>query len=230
VKEAIPALREALDSRDFFLCGKSMVALARLGDRQSIPEVERLVATTRNPRLIIHGATALEMFRSASSVGILIPKLQERLSGFIRDEINLALAGLLGLQDFYYSLYLAFLEDKRRGVAALKDYLSERLARGEKTRVDPEALQALAEDTLGDETAFGEVVSGVFRKIRLEVGGENVAPLLIDAACKPSLARLSRFRYLLAAIAIRSAFEGPPQPAGSTPGSGRGQDQGPANG
>jgi hypothetical protein len=117
LKEGVQALRQSLRSRDFFLMGKSMVSLARLNDRESIAEIERIFEKTRNPRLIIHGATALEIFKSSTSVPVLIQKLEQRMSLFVRDEIILGIAGVLGIQDFFYPLYTSFINDTAEGNA-----------------------------------------------------------------------------------------------------------------
>lgn len=207
VMEAIPALREALDSDDYLLCGKSMVALSQLDDSESASKIERLVAATHNPRLIILGATALENLGSPSSVGILIAKLTESLSGFVRDEVNMAIAGILGFQDAYYSLYLTFIDDKKRGVAALKDYLAENLAKGGDPSSDPETLRSLADATLGNEVEFVQLFVEAVKGAHLVVASTDVVPLLVEAAQNPALSELSRFRYLLSCVAIHSALE-----------------------
>lgn len=204
--ESIAALRQSLDSSDFFLAGKSMTSLALLGDRESVAAIERRVAETRNPRLLIHGAAALERFGEASSVGVLIDKLKERLSGFVRDELNLALAGLLGLQDAYYRLYLIYIDDHALGIAAVKDHLRERLAAGQTPRIDADTLVELAERVGTGGPEFEALLESVYAGISLDVGGVDVVPILARAAGEPELLQHSRLRFLLAGIAILTAF------------------------
>ncbi len=205
VTDAIPALRESLHSGDFFLAGKSMTALALLGDRASVGSIEQRVAETRNPRLLIHGAAALERFGEASSVEILIDKLKERLPGFVRDELNLALAGLLGLHHAYYRLYLTFIDDKTVGIAALKDYVQERAGAGKRSVVDAKSLTSVAEHVAEGGPEFSSLVTSVYERISLSVDGHDMVPLLSRAAAEPELLRHSRLRFLLAGIAILNA-------------------------
>jgi len=115
-------------SDDFFLCGKAMVALARLDDKKSIREIEHIVQETGNPRIIIHGALALEIFKSIPSIKLLlekIKKLPEKMHPdlylYVRDEIILAISGIIGMDSFFYPLYRAY---KKNGLSGFSDLLA----------------------------------------------------------------------------------------------------------
>ena len=92
-------------------------------------------------------------------------------------------------------------------MAVLKDYLAENLAAGGTPASDPETLRTLAEATLGKEEEFVRLFGETMNGRHLLVGSTDVAPLLVEAVRNPKLSKLNRFRYLLAAVAIRSAFE-----------------------
>jgi HEAT repeat protein len=205
---AIPTLREAMHSSDYFLSGKSMVALAKLGDAESVSPIEELVAASGNPRVIIHAATALEILGSQSSVPVLVSVLRKRLSGFVRDEVNLALSGLLGLEEMYYPLYLAFIENHKLGVTSLKDYIAERLSGRESQAEKLDKLSRVAETVLGDVLVFTETVTGLLKPAHADAGPGRIAATLAEGASDPELVRLARFRFLLACFAIHSDLAG----------------------
>jgi len=118
-------LRKQLNSEDFFLSGKCMVALAKLGDRESIPQIEKIVKKTSNARLIIHGASALEIFHNRSSILILLGKLEKKTAPFLRDEIILSIGVILDIGDWFYPIYIAFLEHSSEGIDMLHDHINQ---------------------------------------------------------------------------------------------------------
>ena len=204
VHEARDALRRALKSRDYFLCGKSMVALARLGDRESVQKIEAILAKSANPRLIIHAATALEILRNVGSTGLLLGKLQERLSDLVRDEIILALAGIWRMSDWFYPLYTAFLESRSDGILRLKDFIAERLAAGQTPLLDGERLDNLADGVrTGEELAsFRGMLTESMEKAKIVVDETDITELLREAAASDDLIKRGRFRFLLAAAVV----------------------------
>jgi hypothetical protein len=208
VEEAKEALRQAMKSRDFFLCGKSMVALARIGDRESIAEIQAVLEKTANPRLIIHAAAALEIFQDIGSTRLLMSKMEKRLSDLVRDEIILALAGIWRMADWFYPLYTAFLENRSGGILRLKDTIAECIAKGKAPSVDEKLLIELADQVLqGDDlAAFRQALSASLKKTRIAIDGSDLSAVLEEAAESDDLMKHGRFRFLVAATVCRHAF------------------------
>ncbi len=116
-----------------------MVALARLGDRPSLAEIRKNLSTTTNPRVIIHGASALELFKDVESIPVLLGKLGTKMQPYLRDEIILSLAGILGFGEWFYPMYAGFLESAGTGIALLGDFVAE----AEIPRIPRDLLQEL---------------------------------------------------------------------------------------
>lgn len=119
--EAIPVLRKAMEAEDYMLQGTAMMALARIGDTDSIPLIESILMRSQNPRVKISAAYALEMLHSASSLPVLASSLrQDDPPAFVSDEIVLAMASIMGIMNDFYPLYTAFIEDEEQGLALLE--------------------------------------------------------------------------------------------------------------
>ncbi|MHC6203596.1 MFS transporter [Breznakiellaceae bacterium SP9] len=107
---ALPILRELSASTDYMLAGEAMVALAKLGDAAFRPEMERIVLETSNPRLKIMGVEAFGIYGSPNSIPVLLDLLRStNPPPYLRDEVCLALATLLGTQNQFYKLLVAYL-------------------------------------------------------------------------------------------------------------------------
>jgi MFS family permease len=115
-------LREALSSDDYMLTGEAMVALARLGDRESFPRIERIIRETCNPRLKIMGFEAIAIAREQAAIPILIESMIEKeTASHVKDEAALSLASILGIGDSYYKLLVRYEEDTASFAALSKD-------------------------------------------------------------------------------------------------------------
>ena len=195
VTEAIPALRESIGSRDFFLAGKAMVALARLGDRSSLAQIEQVLADTENPRLIIHAATALELFGSAGSVPVLVAKLHRRFAPYVRDELILAIAAILGAGSFLYPHYRSFLDSASAGVDSLRDELAtKRPSPAMRERVE-KMLELMGED----RTRFAQAAASLL-PLLAETLDARAAEQLSTGLADREILGLDRFRFLVAAL------------------------------
>ena len=107
----VPALRKAALAEDYMLQASAVVALARLGDRDSIGLIEGFLASSRIPRVRISSAFALEILQSRESVPTLVSCLRtERDPAFVSDELVLSTAAILGMMPAFYAMYAAFLE------------------------------------------------------------------------------------------------------------------------
>ena len=196
-REASAALRQALRSEDFMLCGKAMVALAQIGDRASFEEIRRTFAASVNPRVLIHGAKAFAHFADPDVLPDLLGKIGPSSAPFVRDEILLAVADIVGMGDWFYRSYSAFLESEARGLLELRgalDHVSE----------DHEAL--LSSVAQGG-ARYAEAAARLLSRAPLPVArpkGPRVdaAPMLAAAVENASLVSLSRLRFLAAAAIV----------------------------
>jgi HEAT repeat protein len=120
---AIPLLRElAASSMDYMLAGEAIIALARLGDHAFRPEVERIIAKTKNPRLKIMGVEAFGIYASPNSLTVLLDILRGAdPPPYLRDEVVLAMASILDVHSLFYPLLVRFLEDESLAPALALD-------------------------------------------------------------------------------------------------------------
>jgi MFS family permease len=113
VFSAIPLLRELAVSKDYMLAGEAIIALAKLGDNAFRPQIERIIARTKNPRLKIMGVEAFGIYGSPNSLTVLLDILRGAdPPPYLRDEVVLAMAGILDVQNQFYPLLVRFLEDE----------------------------------------------------------------------------------------------------------------------
>ncbi|MBN1542241.1 MFS transporter [candidate division KSB1 bacterium] len=106
IRKAVAPLRAALESRDIFLQGKAMYALAQLADRDSFPRIVELFRQADNPRLILSGSQALVEMGETENLGLLLEKLfLPELADSVRDEILHGVSELCHAQDLFYAFY-----------------------------------------------------------------------------------------------------------------------------
>lgn len=205
--KAIPLLRRTMHSDDYMLAGESMVSLARLGDEKSVGAIEELVSRARNPRLLIMGVYALELFARPSSLAVLLDLFRrEAPPPYLRDEVILALSGILGFLDGFYPEYVSWLEQPGIALTLAFDRLDsvvERHAGSVRRRGNlafgieelRAALAALMEK--GEGAGFSRWLH--IHKTR----SAGVADaLLAEAALDGDLVSNERFRFLLSFWAI----------------------------
>ncbi len=204
---AIKPLRLAMFSNDYFLAGKAMVALAKLEDRESIGDIISIIEKTTNPRLIIHGAWALQIFRHRESIPVLVKKMERKTAPFLRDEIILSIAGILDIFDKFYPYYTRFLESAHEGIGLLEDLVREKLSseKGEeKTDRDSSLtkLLELLEHLRRGSGAFSAGVISLFDELVKSNSSLNFLRFFYGGLKNDSIARLERFRFLIAFICI----------------------------
>ena len=123
-KDAIPALRKALDSEDLIFRGKSMVALARLQDTDFFPEIKKRFKQTLNQRVIIHGANALAIMGDHSNIQLILNKVaSENLSSSVVDEALNACATLCNCGDNFYRFLKSYNANHKQGLEILYDII-----------------------------------------------------------------------------------------------------------
>ena len=105
IKRATPVLRQQLSSGDYILVAKSMVALARLRDEESIGRIETMLAQPANPFVLTHGVAALRIFRNSSSLPLLFSILRKAKSPVnIVVDVLLAIGAVMGMDESFYPL------------------------------------------------------------------------------------------------------------------------------
>jgi len=209
--QAAAALRRSLQSRDFYLASTAMVALAQLGDRESLPAIREALRRAGNPRLLIHAASALEAFRDPEGVPLLLERLAKPSPPYVRDELLLALAGILGLGDWFYAVYTEFLEKGSTGVSHLRDH-AEKAERSTIPR--PLLEELLVRFPQANKDYFGSLAAELLTGLVIPVGGTDLAPRLAEAIADPRLARLERFSFLTAAVIVWHACQSIDRPTG----------------
>jgi HEAT repeat protein len=143
----VPTIRKAASAADYMLQASAMVALARLGDRDSKAMIEDALASSRIPRVRISAAYALELLGSRSSVPVLLSCLRrERDPAFVSDELLLSTAAIAGIMPDFYGPYQTFLESEEAARAALGD-----MAEG-----------ALGEPALPERAAYDSALDSLF--------------------------------------------------------------------
>jgi len=198
IKQGIKILRKQLHSGDYFLGGKCMVALAKLDDRKSIPQIEDIVTQTKNSRLIIHGAAALEIFRSISSIPALLAKLEKKTSPFLRDEIILSMAGILSMAEWFYPIYTSFLEKSSVGISLLIDSISQSGVKDTRRR----ELNDLAFSIpVKERQLFNKTARTLLES--LPVKDKNISAVITGALENEHLKSLDRLYFLVGAVIIR---------------------------
>lgn len=208
-KKCVPLLRNAVSSDDYMLAGEAMLALARRGDKKSVPLIEERVRTSRNPRLLIMGVSALEQFAEQASLSCLVDVLrQESPPPYLRDEVILSMAGILGILDGFYPAYTRFLGDQSLGTtlaldeieAAVERYPLKRRKRdktGDRKLGTAERVAQLREAVPAFvDNAQGAPLS-VWIQDRISSSSAVSEPLFAEAALDADLACYERFRFLI---------------------------------
>lgn len=210
IKEGVEVLRNGLESPDLFLQGKCMLALAQLGDRASRPAIEEIFTTTENPRLLIHGAAALELFADPECLGILLAALERAPTRYVRDEIILSAAGVLEMADDFYPMYQAFLGAPRRGVAMIADFVAERQDQ-RRGRLPPQTASLVTAPVAQFDAVpeFRAAAGRALEALPVVVGGKPVAVTLLEALARPATAQMEQYRFLVAAAVAFHAWRKP---------------------
>jgi hypothetical protein len=135
IVEAIPALRLSLEFPDVFLQGKSILALARLNDRESFPTIRRLFLESDHPRILIHGAMALARMEDRALVGDILQKFfSTTLPSTIGHELLLVAAEIVDCNDSFYQFIKIYRRDPAVAIGMILDQELPKLDHGEATR------------------------------------------------------------------------------------------------
>ena len=199
VKRAVPALRSAVHEPDYMVSAKAMLALGQLGDERSIPDIEAQLRNAPNARIAIYAVKALETLGSVRSLPVILHGLAGSAQLFVRDEFILSCARLLGIFDWFYPLYLEFLDEPEEGRRSLEDAAAAIPA---ERRALVLAVLAAREPDLSESRGTLDALVSYLRTGVMHARGVHVAPLLAEAISTTNLVAFERFRYLVAAVLI----------------------------
>jgi hypothetical protein len=207
---AAPLLREMTKSGDYMLAGEAILALARLRDEAFLPHIEVLILETQNPRLKIMGVEAFGIYGSPNSIGVLLDILKSAdPPPYLRDEVILALAAILDIQNIFYPILVRFLSDQSlaptlaldEAEAAFEFYKSSprrdrknpglRYIAGQAKAIQP-AVSALVRGR--DGTALSKWIMD----IPPDYGDPAVQAILAEAMLDAELCGLPRIQLLIA--------------------------------
>jgi MFS family permease len=126
IKDAVPELRKKLTSSDPFLKGKCMVALTRLQDTASYPDIVKIFINHTNPRVAIHGAHALVEMNEKAHIGLLLEKAcMENIQEEVLNEILISLATLCDAGELFYQFLREYERDKKEGIMFIDKILAD---------------------------------------------------------------------------------------------------------
>lgn len=126
INEAIPLLRQHLDSDDVYLQGNSMLALALLRDTASYPAVKRIFRKTDNPRLITLGAVAITAIADDESFRLLLDKTATKnLPQKVLYEVIYSVFHLAGRGDEIYLFLKLYTNDRAKALLHLAEFCSK---------------------------------------------------------------------------------------------------------
>ena len=182
-----------------------MEALGRLNDYSSLTRIEEILTETENPRLIIHAASALELFGKSRSIPALITKLNCRIESHIRDELILTIAAIMGASSFFYLHYQRFLESTHASPDSLRDELSREVRAG----MQRERLHEMLDVMVNNHESFAKIAS----EILLNLSGASLDPSstkhLATGLAKQEILNLDHFRFLVAGIIVWALSQEP---------------------
>jgi len=113
IKEAIPLLREKLDSDNIYLVGRTMVALTQLEDKHSYNKIKEIFVNSENQFILISGAAALSIMGDSESLKLLLDKtLLDNIDHSVRAEIYSSIAEIGGIGDEFYKLFKLYFTKK----------------------------------------------------------------------------------------------------------------------
>jgi MFS family permease len=203
----IPVMRKAAAAADYMLQASAMVALARLGDRESVPTIEDSIASSRVPRVRISAAYALEILGSRVSMPALLSCLRrERDPAFVSDELLLSIASIAGIMPRFYGLYQTFLEDETAAIAALGDLAADAFGDGAEPACAGSAPRATFDSALRDllaDPSVGAPMGALLLSRGAARAGESWSSdlALAEAAVDPGLGYRG-LRFLIAAYVL----------------------------
>jgi HEAT repeat protein len=204
--EAITVLRELSASKDYMLAGESIIALARLKDTAFLPQIEELLLSSDNPRLVIMGVEALGIFGYEASLTVLLDILKKAQSQhaedsapYLRDEVTLAMSGILQVESGYYKLLVQFLEDESRAESLCVDDVEEAAGKlkgkNKKARDEANRLKEAVADYAGGKS--GSKLARWLLMLDDDAATVGVKIILSESVLDDELLTFARLRILI---------------------------------
>lgn len=154
IREAIPKLRKALFSKDIFLQGKAMLALAQLKDTESYGKILRIFEHSKNPRILIYGASAITYMKLPEYLNVILKKIRNtKMPEPILNELLYSACEISHLGDEFYYFYNLYQHSSEAGSLALSEFIQSEL---KDFPNDSSELRAIVEHLENNETEITE--------------------------------------------------------------------------
>jgi hypothetical protein len=195
IKEARDALvcafHIAKETDDFILCGETMIALSRLGDKESAGEIAETVRKSKHPRIKIMGFEALAVTHNPEYLSVLLDcMLEAETETHIKDEAVIAISRILDCERLYYKLLVKLLDDPLNFGMLAKDEAESAFeyykAHAHKNEHSPEKQELAA---------------------LLKNAAKNIQPAVFDYADKSDATLLSSWIMLLPETLCQAAIK-----------------------
>jgi hypothetical protein len=201
---AIAVLRNALKSEDYLLCAESMIALARLRDKQSIRKIELITKITPNPLLVIFGAEALRIYGSMDSLSVLMEILERpNLAHDLQNQIILSISGALNMDAWFYPFFSAYEENPRNAILHLCDAPARRKSGASGKSAEINALREKLHSVWNDAPASRSIVEKMIELASFPAQKKDFLHGIFLGAIKNEKLNKPEIHFLLAAICLR---------------------------
>ncbi len=117
---AIPALRRAARSDDYWLRAKALTALARCRDRASLPVIIKTIETEANPTVLIHAGAAVRLAHISEAVPAVLARLAAAdVPTIVLDELIATMVEMEEIGEWFYAAYNDFVRGGERARVVL---------------------------------------------------------------------------------------------------------------
>jgi hypothetical protein len=193
-----------MKSEDYLLCAESMLALASLRDVTSLARIEIILRMTKNPLLLIYAAEAVRVFGEYTSLPVLFEVMKKAdLPENLRNHMILSATGILGMEEWFYPFFTAFLEEPRNGIDGLVDEVTKNRPTGP-FRYNQKRFRDAFFGIVDDVPLFSSFMSEVFQEAEFTPPSENMLRELFILSLKDAhLLGHETVRFFFAAVFVR---------------------------
>ncbi|TVR61109.1 MAG: MFS transporter [Spirochaetaceae bacterium] len=205
--EGREALRGKLDSPDYLTRAEAMVALARLGDERSIPRIRDTIVRSDNPRVVMYAAHALRIFGYVESIPSIVDAYKNPiLPDYVRDEVIFSLAGICGIDEWFYPIYTTYVVDHVAGAESLREFASREQKRNPIREYD--TVRAVIVSLHSERTRSAQRLVSLVRVAQTRSMTPHMGRVWVDAIEDPDLRAHDRLLFLVCAVTVQSLFAG----------------------